>query len=122
MILADTSVWVDHLRRSNGRLIALLDENLVGTHPFVIAEIMLGRLRNRDTVVSMLSNLPDVRIADTDEILPFIQRWRLWGRGIGFVDTHLLASVLLTPGTRLWTRDKRLGRVAMELRIAADFD
>lgn len=119
MILVDSSVWIDHLSRGDDHLMHLLNDARVVTHPFVVAEIMLGSLRRRETVLSMLTELPEVVVADPDEIVPFIRRWRLWGRGIGLVDVHLLAGACLTPGVRLWTRDKRLAGVAADLGVAA---
>ncbi|GGK30229.1 type II toxin-antitoxin system VapC family toxin [Salinarimonas ramus] len=122
MICADTSVWVDHFRAGDERLMALLAEERIGMHPFVIAELMLGSLRNRHAVREMLEDLPELIVAGDTEIIPFIERSRLFGRGIGFVDAHLLAGVCLTPGAKLWTRDKRLARAASDLNVAAPFD
>ncbi len=108
MILVDTSVWIDHLRRGEAELIALLNEGQVMIHPFVIGELALGNLQNRDVVISTLQSLPKISAASEDEVLHFIQHNALYGTGIGYIDAHLLAAVRLTPGTLLWTRDKRL--------------
>lgn len=112
MILVDTSVWVDHLRRGDARLVELLESGAVLMHPFVIGEIACGSLADRQTVLDLLQDLPFAVVAEADEILRFIDSQRLHGHGIGYVDVHLLASVALTDGTALWTRDKRLHAVA----------
>lgn len=116
MILVDTSVWVSHLRKSEPRLAALLAENLVLVHPFVIGEIACGNLKNRNTVLESLEALPLARSARHSEVLHLVARHRLWGRGIGWVDAHLLASALLT-GCRLWTLDRRLDAAAGQLGL-----
>lgn len=118
MILVDTSVWVDHLRASDKALAALLDGGVVLAHPFVIGELALGNLRQREIVLSALSDLPHASVATDVEVLQFIDRHALFGRGIGYVDAHLLAAVQLTPGAELWTKDKRLQRVSIQLGLA----
>ena len=118
MILVDTSVWIDHLRRNNQALAGLLEAGDVLSHPFVIGELSLGEIRQRTLVLEYLSLLPSTSIASHYETLHFIERRRLFGRGIGYVDVHLLAAVELTPGDLLWTSDKRLHRVADDLGIA----
>ncbi len=118
MILADTSVWVDHLRASNKALVALLDAGMVLAHPFVIGELALGNLRQREIVLKALADLPQARVAMDAEVLHFIERHALSGRGIGYIDAHLLAAVKLTAGAELWTNDKRLHGVALQLRLA----
>ena len=115
MILVDTSIWVDHLRRGDGRLSQLLERCLVVMHPHVLGEIACGSLKARQTVLELLQNLPAAVVADSDEVLGFIERHGLHGKGIGYVDVHLLASVALTEGSALWTRDKRLRAAAQEL-------
>lgn len=115
MILVDTSVWVDHLRGGDAGLSALLEQGRVLTHPFVIGEIALGTLRQRDVVLDALGNLPRVQMATDREVLAFVAANEVHGLGIGYVDAHLLAAVRLTPGTTLWTRDKRLQGVAERL-------
>jgi predicted nucleic acid-binding protein len=118
VILADSSVWVDHLAGRNRELAALLDAGMVLTHPFVIGELALGELRQRVLVLGALSNLPRAAVATQTEVLHFIERQRLFGRGIGYVDVHLLAAVRLTPGAALWTRDRRLHGAAEQLGLA----
>ena len=119
MILADTSVWVDHLRKGDSVLEGLLDHGQVLTHPFVIGELALGFLRQRKIVMNALQNLLPATVATEDEVLGMIDNWALHGRGIGYMDAHLLAAVALTPGTVLWTRDKRLRTTAGRLRFDA---
>lgn len=119
MILIDTSVWVDHLRSANGRLVDLLEGARVLTHPFVIGELALGNLRRRDPFLSALSDLPRAVVASDAEVLTFIDRHALHRRGIGYVDAHLLAAVQLTGGAKLWTKDHRLLQVATALGLAA---
>jgi predicted nucleic acid-binding protein len=118
VILADTSVWVDHLRASDKALAALLDRGGL-VHPFVIGELALGHLRQRQIVLNALSDLPCASVATAEEVLHFIERHKLSGRGVGLIDAHLLAAVQLTAGTALWTKDKRLHRVAVDLGLAA---
>ncbi len=121
MILADTSVWVDHLRASDKALVTLLDAGMVLAHPFVIGELALGNLRQREIVLKALADLPHASVATDAEVLHFIERQALFGRGIGYVDAHLLAAVQLTAGTELWTKDKRLHAVAVQLGLAITF-
>lgn len=118
MILGDTSVWIDHLRIGNDRLAALLDAGGVLMHPFVIGELALGNLRNREIVLQALARLPQAESANEGEVLHFIEQHRLFGQGIGYVDAHLLAAIRLTPGTELWTLDARLHAVAERLDLA----
>ena len=118
MILVDTSVWVDHLRRGDPGLAALLERSAVVMHPFVVGEIACGSLRNRQALLELLQDLPAAVTATDDEALQFIERHALHGKGIGYVDVHLLVSVALTGGARLWTRDQKLRRVAAALRCA----
>ena len=113
MILADTSVWVDHFRRGDAHLAALLQEGRIVMHPFVVGEIACGSLKDRPTIIALLQALPDSTVAEAEEVLGFIDGHRLHGKGIGYVDAHLLASTALTNGATLWTRDKRL-RIAAE--------
>lgn len=108
MILVDTSVWVDHLRNSNERLSGLLFDQQVLSHPMVIGELACGTLRNRTEILQLLDNLPKAVQATHAEVLHMIEERKLMGKGIGYVDAHLLASALLTPGTQLWTLDRRL--------------
>jgi predicted nucleic acid-binding protein len=116
-VLVDTSVWVQHLRQGNAQLAARLDADDVQIHPFVIGELACGNLSKRAEVLNLLTALPVVPIADHDEVLAFIERRRLMGRGLGWIDMHLLASATLAL-TTLWTADKRLATVARELGLA----
>ncbi len=119
MILADTSVWVTHLRSGEAALAALLDANLILAHPFVIGELALGNLSSRKAVLTALLDLPAAVVATDREVLEFIDRHALFGRGVGYVDAHLLAAARLTAGAKLWTHDKRLHRIADALGLAA---
>jgi predicted nucleic acid-binding protein len=118
VILADTSVWVDHLRAADKTLVALLDAGMVLAHPFVIGELALGNLRQRDVVLKALGDLPHAAVATDAEVLHFIEHHALPGHGIGYIDAHLLAAAKLTPGAELWTNDKRLHGVAVQLGLA----
>jgi predicted nucleic acid-binding protein len=118
MILVDTSVWVDHLRAGDAALGALLNRSQVLMHPFVLGELACGNLRNRDEVLRLLKDLPQAPVASDEEVLFFVERNALMGRGIGYVDAHLLAAVTLGGSTHLWTRDKRLRSVAEALELA----
>ena len=115
MILVDASVWIDHLRSGDPALAAALDAGDVLTHPFVIGELACGNLSRRDAILGLLRMLPVAQMATEDEVLDFIERRKLMGRGIGYADVHLLASIALTNGATRWTRDKRLGAIAVEL-------
>jgi hypothetical protein len=119
MILADTFVWVNHLRAADPKLVDLLEAGQVLCHPFVIAELALGNLRSRDLVLSSLGDLPKAAVASSAELLTFIDAHGLAGRGVGLVDAHLLAATALTPDARLWTRDRRLSAAAQDLGLAA---
>jgi predicted nucleic acid-binding protein len=118
MTLVDTSVWVQHLRAGSERLRSLLNDGQVLCHPFVLGELACGTLRNRDEILSILRDLPESGMAEHDEVLSFLASRRLYGRGLGWVDAHLLASTLLT-GCTLWTLDKPLRRAAAALHVAA---
>jgi len=118
MILVDTSVWVDHLRKENERLIELLHDEQVLCHPFVVGELASGNLGNRREVLALISALPQARVAEHEEALHLIEVEQLRGRGIGWVDVHLLASAMLTQSC-LWTLDKALHKTARDLKIVA---
>lgn len=118
MILADTSVWADHLRAEDLTLASLLDSGKILMHPFVIGEIALGYLKQRDLILTRLKRLPRAVKACDAEVLHLIDNQGLIATGIGYVDAHLLAAVRLSPGAGLWTRDKRLGAVAERLGFA----
>ena len=118
MILADTSVWIDHLRGGDKAFAGWLDSGLILTHPFIIGELALGNLRQRDIVLNALSDLPRASVATDAEVRHFVSRHVLFGRGIGYVHAHLLAGVRLTEGAGLWTKDKRLRAAAVQLGLA----
>lgn len=117
MILVDTSVWIDFLRDGNDQLAALLNEAAVWTHPFVIGELACGNLRNRSELLMLLHNLPRLAAATDAEVLFYIDQHQLMGRGIGYIDAHLLASTALAGPIKLWTLDRRLAGVAGEQGI-----
>lgn len=119
MILVDTSVWVEHLRVASAILTELLHHGEILGHPFVLGELTLGSLRQRETFLSDMRDLPQAIVAEDEEVLRLIDRHMLFGRGIGYVDAHLLAAARLTARSRLWTRDRRLQAVAAELGLAA---
>ena len=118
MILADTSVWVGHLRAGSDRLRSLLFDEQVLCHPFIVGELACGTLLNRREILSMLRALPEAHLVEYEEVLSFLEARRLYGRGLGWVDAQLLASTLLT-GCILWTLDKPLRRAAAALNILA---
>ncbi|HKV98909.1 MAG TPA: type II toxin-antitoxin system VapC family toxin [Vicinamibacterales bacterium] len=117
MILVDTSVWVDHLRRHSARLAALLEDGQVVCHPFVLGELALGSLRNRAAVLELLAELPGATVVSHDEAMALVERHDLPGAGIGWVDVHLLAAALV-QGLPIWTNDKRLDAAARRLDAA----
>ena len=118
MILVDTSVWVDHLRDGTPALAAALEQCGVLMHPFVLGELACGTLKNRGEVLRLLGELPVAPVATDREALNYIEQRALMGRGIGYVDVHLLASVALAGAAQLWTRDKRLAVIAADLELA----
>ena len=118
MILVDTSVWVDHLRSGDAHLADLLERGKVVMHPFVVGEIACGSLTHRASILELLRQLPTAAVAESEEVLGFIERHALHGKGIGYVDVHLLAAVALTQGASLWTRDKSLQAAADDLGCA----
>ena len=118
MILADTSVWIDHLIVEDPHLVSMLDQQELLIHHMVIGELACGNMRDRAVMMRLLRRLPKILVATHDEVLFFIERHRFMGRGIGFIDAHLLASTTMTPPTRLWTNDRRLMELARELGVA----
>lgn len=118
IVLADTSVWLDHWRRRNERLATLLTQARIVVHPFVLGEIALGTVTPRAEVLQRLAKLDAARVAQHGEVMALIERTPLWGRGIGWVDAHLLASALLDR-LHLWTLDRRLATVAHDLGLSA---
>lgn len=125
MILADTSVWIEHLRsdtRSDkNEMRERLNQGLIAIHPFIVAELALGSLNDRARTSALLDRLPQVRVAQIGEVRTMIETRRLYNRGIGLIDAHLIASVFLTPSTLLWTKDKQLRKVAAALDIHVGF-
>lgn len=120
MILADTSVWIDYLRLGDSRLAGLLESNELCIHEFVVGELACGNLRARAQVLDLLRSLPSVLTADPQEVLLLVERHRLMGCGIGYIDMHLLAAVIAHGGVQLWTRDKWLRAAAANLEAAYD--
>lgn len=117
MILVDTSVWIDHLRKGMPALAAALNEGRVLMHPFVLGELACGNLKDRVDVLQLLQELPKAPNATDTEALSFIEQRKLMGKGIGYIDVHLLASTALTGTARLWTKDQRLAAVAVKLDL-----
>ena len=118
MILVDTSVWIDHLRVSNPRLVTLLLEEQVLSHPFVIGELACGSMKRRGEILGLLQHLPQIAAVPNPEVLEFVERRALMGKGLGWIDVHLLASTVAS-GHTLWTRDKRLADAAQRLGVVA---
>ncbi len=119
MILVDTSIWIDHLRSRDETLAERLNRREILIHPYVIGELALGHMDPRAEILTVLQDIPQVATATESEVLHLIESTVLFGTGIGYIDAHLLAAVKLRPGTRLWTRDKRLSAVAARLDLAA---
>jgi len=118
VILVDTVIWADHLGKPDARLADLLKRQEILIHPHVIGELALGNLRQHDIIIHYLHRLPQTTVASDAEVLAMIRRLKLSGSGIGYSDAHLVASLLLTPGAVLWTRDKRLNAVAHRFGLA----
>lgn len=108
MVLVDTSVWIDHLHVGVPALVDVLERDEVGCHPLVIEELALGSIKRRDEMLDLLSNLAAFPVLTHHEVRHFVDTQQLWGRGLSVLDAHLLGSVRLVGGARLWTRDKRL--------------
>jgi hypothetical protein len=120
VILADASVWVDYLRNASPEMEKRLGLAQIAMHPFIVAEIALGSLRNRRSIIDKMESLLEVRTAQLSEVRHMIEAHKLYSKGIGLTDAHLIASCLLTPGTQLWTRDGAMDKVARGLRIAVN--
>jgi predicted nucleic acid-binding protein len=118
VILVDTPIWIDHLHKGVPELADRLDACEVLTHTLVIAELACGNVKNRAAVLTLLAKLPSAAVATNNEVLALIERQSLMGRGLGFVDAHLLASAALTPECRFWTRDRRLRNIAESLELS----
>ena len=116
MFLVDTSVWIEHFRKGRPDLADRLSEGFILMHPFVSGELACGNLKDRTAILSALAALPMVQPATDSEVLHLIENRRLWGRGLGWVDVHLLASALLSR-CGFWTLDKRLAQVAADLGL-----
>ena len=122
MYLVDTSVWINHFCEADPALIAALDGELVVSHTNIIGEIALGSLKDRALILTMMRDLPALPSAEDIEVQQMIESQRLYGRGIGYIDAHLLAAALIDATVRLWTADKRLARVAEEFGIVGAFE
>lgn len=118
MVLADTSVWIDHLRAGEPDLKELLGSSRVLMHPFVLGELACGNLHNRAELLMLMRDLPQATVASNEEVLFFINQHSLMGCGLGYVDIHLLTATVLTGSSRLWTRDKCLQAATLKLGIA----
>jgi predicted nucleic acid-binding protein len=119
VILVDTSIWIDHLRKAEAKLGELLLDDEVVTHPFVRLELALGSIAHREEVLADLALLPHVPVAGNEELFGLLELRRLYRRGIGITDLHLVASALFDKSISIWTRDRRLGEIADEFRIRA---
>jgi predicted nucleic acid-binding protein len=120
MILADTSVWVDHFRKRDAALYQQLQRNNISIHPFIVTELVLGNVPDRRNTIASLDRLPLVKVAQLNEVRRLIEAHSLFHRGIGFVDAHLIASILITAHVVLWSRDKHLRDVAETLGLNAN--
>jgi predicted nucleic acid-binding protein len=121
VILADTSVWADHFNRTDPVMTRLLQTRQILMHAFVMGELAIGNLPRRAESLAILRKLPVAAVSRHENVMQLIEDWQLFGCGLGFIDAHLLASVLLTSGAQLWTRDKALRKVARQLSLAVDF-
>jgi predicted nucleic acid-binding protein len=119
LILADTSIWIDHLRSGNKEMRTHLNQGRIVIHPIIIAELALGSLEEGTRTLALLDLLPQVRVAQLSEVRVMIEARGLYNLGIGLTDAHLLASVFINPSTLLWTRDNRLRKAAEGLGIHA---
>jgi hypothetical protein len=117
MVLVDTSVWVAHLREGNIGLEALLNDALVVCHPFIVGELACGNLKNRTMILSLLQTLPEAAQAEHEDVITFLEKYRLMGKGLGYIDLHLLVSAVLS-NIPLWTLDKRLNEISKILKKA----
>ncbi len=120
MILADTSIWIDYLRGRQPAMASLLIAEEIVMHPFVIAEIALGSLSNRHRTIAFLDSLEQVHVAHLGEVRRMIEAHKLYSKGVGLTDTHLIASCLITSGVQLWTRDARLQDIAAAVGVSAN--
>jgi len=119
MVLIDSSVWVDFLKfGGQPRLVQLLALQQVLMHEMVLGEVALGSKQQRENALELLPSLPMAVVADHLEVMALVDRHHLYGRGVGYVDMHLLTAAVLLPGTLLWTHDKRLHAAASQLGVA----
>lgn len=121
-VLVDTNIWIDHLRKTEPVLVDLLERDQVCVHQSVITELALGNLKDRLVFLKALERLMIVRNVDDQGVRHLVEERQLWGRGLGAVDVALLASVVVTPGVALWTRDKRLRQAARDVGVLANLD
>ena len=121
-VLVDTNIWIDHLRKTEPVLVDLLERDQVCVHQSVITELALGNLKDRSVFLKALERLMIVRNVDDHGVRHLVEERRLWGRGLSAVDVGLLASVVVTPGVSLWTRDKRLRQAARDVGVLANLD
>jgi predicted nucleic acid-binding protein len=119
LILADTSIWIEHLRSGNKEMRKHLNQGHIVIHPAIVAELALGSLQDRTRTLALLDLLPQVRVAELSEVRRMIEARRLYNLGIGLIDAHLIAAVFVNSPTLLWTRDKRLRKAAEALGIHA---
>jgi len=120
MILADTSIWIDHLRKTSSQLLALLGARELLMHPFVTGELALGSLQDRGNLLTELDLLPQMTVTANKKVILFVSKHRLYGTGINYVDAHLLVAACGAKNVRLWTRDKRLLAASTRLGVAAN--
>ncbi len=117
MVLVDTSIWINHLRKPGDDLVYLLNHGAVACHPYVIGELACGNLKNRKEILGLFQSLPSTVVVEHDEFLEFVESRNLMGQGLSYVDIHLLASTVLAS-VALWTGDKRLAKAASEIGVA----
>lgn len=116
MVLVDTNIWINHFQKTNHELVDLLATGSVVCHPFIVGELACGNLQNRQEILTLFEALPTVTVADSREFFAFVEMRKLAGKGLGFVDVHILASAVLAQ-VRLWTADKRMAGVARDLGL-----
>ncbi len=117
MVLVDTSVWVAHLREGGTGLESLLNDGLAACHPFIVGELACGNLKNRTEILSLLQTLPMAVQAEHEDVMRLIEKHHLMGKGLGYIDVHLLASAMLT-NIPIWTLDKKLNEILLKFNRA----
>lgn len=117
MVLVDTNIWINHFRKTDEGLVRHLNQGAVSCHPFIIGELAAGNLKNRTEILTLFHSLPTTPVIEPDEYLEFVSTRKLTGKGLGFVDIHIMASAVLS-GIPLWTGDKRLAKSAEDLGVA----